>query len=73
MLARPVLAPWSLARVPSCADEIDWFHGRELRVEGTFASWYTPGSHVTRSVWDAIAAPVLALPPRRRRSSPAAA
>jgi spermidine synthase len=42
-------------------------HGRELRVEGTFASWYKPGSAVTGSVWDAIAAPVLALPPERRR------
>ncbi|MBW2272505.1 MAG: fused MFS/spermidine synthase [Deltaproteobacteria bacterium] len=42
-------------------------HGRELRVEGTFASWYRPGSPVTGSVWDAIAAPILALPPQRRR------
>jgi spermidine synthase len=42
--------------------------GRELRVDGTFASWYRPGSPVTGSVWDAIAAPLLALPPRRRRS-----
>jgi SAM-dependent methyltransferase len=41
--------------------------GLELRVEGTFASWYQPGSPVTGSVWDAIAAPILALPPRRRR------
>jgi len=41
--------------------------GRELRVDGTFASWYRPGSAVTGSVWDALAAPVLALPPARRR------
>jgi len=41
--------------------------GLALRVEGTFASWYQPGSAVTGSVWDAIAAPLLALPARRRR------
>jgi len=41
--------------------------GRELRVDGTFASLYRPGSPATGSVWDAIAAPVLALPPERRR------
>lgn len=41
--------------------------GLALRVEGTFASWYRPGSVATGSVWDAIAAPVLALPARRRR------
>lgn len=41
--------------------------GLALKVEGTFASWYRPGSLVTGSVWDAIAAPVLALPPQRRR------
>ena len=41
--------------------------GLALKVEGTFASWYQPGSLVTGSVWDAIAAPVLALPPQRRR------
>ncbi len=42
-------------------------NGLALKVEGTFASWYQPGSLVTGSVWDAIAAPVLALPPQRRR------
>jgi spermidine synthase len=42
--------------------------GRELIVDGTFASFYRPGSSVTGSVWDAIAAPLLALPPERRRS-----
>jgi len=42
--------------------------GRELIVDGTFASFYRPGSPVTGSVWDAIVAPLLALPrPRRRR------
>ncbi|MDP6979449.1 MAG: fused MFS/spermidine synthase [Myxococcota bacterium] len=41
--------------------------GLALEVEGTFASYYQPGSPVTGSVWDAIAAPVLALPPGRRK------
>ncbi len=41
--------------------------GLALEVEGTFASYYQPGSPVTGSVWDAIAAPVLALPPERRK------
>lgn len=41
--------------------------GLALEVEGTFASWYRPGSSVTGSVWDAIAAPVLALPAKRRK------
>jgi len=43
--------------------------GCALRVDGTFASWYTPGLATTGSVWDALAAPILALPPRRRRSA----
>lgn len=42
--------------------------GRELRIDGTFASSYRPGSAVTGSVWDAIAAPVLLLPESRVRS-----
>ncbi|MGH0035237.1 MAG: spermidine synthase [Myxococcota bacterium] len=42
-------------------------HGRELVVDGTFASFYRPGEVSTGSVWDAIAAPLLALPPKRRR------
>lgn len=42
--------------------------GRELRIDGTFASSYRPGSVVTGSVWDAIAAPVLLLPEARVRS-----
>lgn len=41
--------------------------GRELLVDGTFASYYRPGEVTTGSVWDALAAPVLALPPARRR------
>lgn len=42
--------------------------GRELRIDGTFASWYQPGRTATGSVWDAIGAALLALPPARRRS-----
>jgi spermidine synthase len=42
--------------------------GRALRVDGTFASWYAPGSTVTGSVWDALAAPILLVPPDQRRS-----
>jgi len=41
--------------------------GRELRVDGTFASFYEPGSVVTGSVWDGLGASLLALPPARRR------
>ena len=41
---------------------------RELRVDGTLASRYEPGQVATGSVWDAIAAPLLALPAQRRRS-----
>jgi spermidine synthase len=40
---------------------------RELRVDGTYASSWTPGEIATRSVWDALAVAVLALPPARRR------
>jgi spermidine synthase len=42
-------------------------HGRKLIVDGTFASFYQPGSDVTGSVWDAIVAPLLSLPESRRR------
>jgi len=42
--------------------------GRALRINGTFASWYEPGRASTGSVWDALAAPLLLLPPARRRS-----
>lgn len=41
---------------------------RELRIRGTFASYWKPGRVATGSVWDALAAPILALPPARRRS-----
>ncbi len=40
--------------------------GRALRINGTFASWYRPGSAITGSVWDALAAPLLLLPPKPR-------
>lgn len=43
--------------------------GLELRVDGTLASYYEPGQAATGSVWDAIAAPVLALPRGRPRSA----
>jgi spermidine synthase len=42
--------------------------GRALRINGTFASWYEPGRASTGSVWDALAAPLLLLPPVRRCS-----
>jgi len=42
--------------------------GRELLLDGSFASFYRTGSPVTHSVWDAIAVPLLVLPPERRRS-----
>lgn len=41
--------------------------GRELRIDGTFASYYEPSLPVTGSVWDALAIPLLLLPPARRR------
>lgn len=41
--------------------------GLSLRVDGTHASFYVPGSARTGPVWDALAAPLLALPPARRR------
>jgi len=41
---------------------------RRLVIDGTFASWWRPGRVATGSVWDALAAPLLALPPARRRA-----
>jgi spermidine synthase len=41
--------------------------GRALRIDGTFASWYEPGLPITGSVWDALGAPLLLLPPARRQ------
>jgi len=40
---------------------------RELYVDGTFASCWEPGRTTTGPVWDALALPLLGLPPRRRR------
>ncbi len=40
---------------------------RALVVDETFASFYRPGEIATHCVWDAIAAPILWLPPKRRR------
>jgi spermidine synthase len=51
-------------------DRVEVRHGRRgrvLRINGTFASWYRPGTPLTGSVWDALAAPLLLLPPVRRR------
>jgi spermidine synthase len=42
--------------------------GRSLRIDGSFASFYAPGRPLTDSVWDALAAPLLWLPPPKRRS-----
>jgi spermidine synthase len=39
-----------------------------LRVDGTWASAYRPGTALTGSVWDALVAPLAWLPPARRRS-----
>lgn len=41
--------------------------GVELRVDGTLASLHRPGGRVTGVVWWTLAAPVLVLPPGRRR------
>jgi len=41
--------------------------GLSLRVDGTHASFYAPGRASTGPVWDALAAPLLALAPARRR------
>ena len=57
------------ARSPR-ADRVEVKHtrkGRALRINGTFASWYQPGSAITDSVWDALVTPLLLLPPARRR------
>jgi spermidine synthase len=41
---------------------------RTLRIDGSFASTWQPGRETTGSVWDGIAAGLLALPPAHRRS-----
>ena len=44
-------------------------HGAfELRVDGSLASRYVPGSATTGWVWDALASALVWLPPERRRS-----
>jgi precorrin-6B methylase 2 len=42
--------------------------GLELRVDGTLASYSRPGGSVTGTVWWALGAPILLLPPARRRT-----
>jgi spermidine synthase len=42
--------------------------GLALEIDGTFASYQLDGSARTGSVWDALVAPILWLPPARRRS-----
>ena len=42
--------------------------GRALVIDGTFASWWSRDGKATGSVWDALVAPLLALPAARRRS-----
>lgn len=41
--------------------------GLRLEIDGTFASLWRPGTAATGSVWDALVAPLLALPPAQRR------
>ena len=41
--------------------------GRALVIDGTFASWWPRDGKATGSVWDALVAPLLALPAQRRR------
>jgi len=43
--------------------------GRALEIDGTFASWWSHEGKATDSVWDALVAPLLALPASRRRSA----
>ena len=42
--------------------------GRRLLIDRTVASWWRPGEDLTGSVWDALVAPIVVLPPGRRRS-----
>ena len=41
--------------------------GRALVIDGTFASWWPRDGKATGSVWDALVAPLLALPAQRRQ------
>jgi spermidine synthase len=59
-------APRSRAAKPRVRIE-DADGTRTLVVDETFASFYREGELATHCVWDAIAAPLLWLPPRRRR------
>lgn len=43
--------------------------GRALEIDGTFASFVPRVGVATGSVWDALVAPLLVLPPARRRSA----
>lgn len=55
---------------PGVSNRVEVRHGRKgraLYINGTFASWYEPDSAITGSVWDALAAPLLLLPPQGRR------
>ncbi len=47
----------------------DSARGRALVIDGTFASWWSRDGKATGSVWDALVAPLLALPAARRRSA----
>lgn len=42
---------------------------RRLEIDGTFASFWPAEGAATGSVWDALVAPLLLLPPARRRSA----
>jgi spermidine synthase len=42
--------------------------GRTLEIDGTFASFHSHAGAATGSVWDALVAPLVALPRARRRS-----
>jgi len=46
----------------------DSARGRALVIDGTFASWWSRDGKATGSVWDALVAPLLALPVARRRT-----
>lgn len=60
-------AAWDNVRLPPRVFTRRVRNGIELRVDGTLASFHRPGHSTTGPVWDALAAPLLALPPARRR------
>lgn len=47
---------------------VEGARGRRLMIDNTVASVWNPGCSTTGSVWDALAAPIAALPPGRRRT-----